>query len=734
MKPFMKPITRMIAASVSLAALSSLIFAIGGGANAKPETPPTASQSYTWKNVVVRGGGFVSGIITHPKERGLMYARTDVGGAYRWDDKEKRWIPLTDEFGLTDWNFTGIESIAVDPTDANKVYVAAGTYTNDWAGNGAILCSNDRGKTWKRSLLPFKNGGNEDGRSAGERLAVDPSNPATLFFGTRHEGLWQSKDSGATWKKVESFPITGKTNGIGTIFVLFDKSAKTIYVGVSDKTTGLYQSIDGGATWKAVAGQPTGFLPHHGVLSGDGSLYVTYGDAPGPNGMSDGAVWKVDTKTGTWANVTPIKPGEGDKFGYAGVSVDAKSSQTLVVTTMDRWAKHDTIFRTTDGGKTWKDLGPQSVRDSSGAPFLKWGRPQADVGHWMGDIEIDPFNSDRVLYVTGMGIWTSSDMTAADKGEPTHWHVGANGLEELVVNDMVSPSSGASLLSVVWDVDGFRHTDLNESPSTGFYQPARGRNTGIDFAEKNPNIVARVYGGGTGGAYSTDNGVTWKEFGTKASEKGDGAIAVSADGSTFVWTPENAGAFVSKDNGATWTASKGLPAKRRVTSDRVNPNMFYAFDNDSGTVYVSTDGGVSFTAKASNLPKGDAFLRATFGKEGDVWLATGGNGLHHSTDGGTTFTKVAMVQDANKIGFGKAAPGRDYPSAYITGKVNGVEGFFHSDDGGSTWARINDDAHDFHYINSITGDQRVYGRVYIATGGRGIIVGDVTTSATTATK
>jgi photosystem II stability/assembly factor-like uncharacterized protein len=523
---------------------------------------------------------------------------------------------LTDEFGLSDWNFTGIESIAVDPTDANKVYIAAGTYTNDWAGNGAILRSADRGKTWKVSRLPFKNGGNENGRSAGERLAVDPSNPANLYFGTRHEGLWQSKDSGATWKKVESFPVTGKTNGIGTIFVLFDKSAKTIYAGVSDTSTGLYQTDDNGVTWKAVVGQPTELLPHHAVLSSDGSLYVTYGNAPGPNGMTDGAIWKRDTKAGIWSNVTPHKPGGGDKFGYAGISVDVKSPRTLVVTTMDRWAKHDTIFRTTDGGKTWKNIGPQTVRDASAAPFMKWGRPEADAGHWMGDIEIDPFNSDRVLYVTGMGIWTSSDMTAADKNQPTHWHIGANGLEELVVNDMVSPSSGAPLLSVVWDVDGFRHTNIDESPSTGFYQPARGRNTGIDFAEKDPNIVARVYGGGTGGAYSIDNGVTWKEFGTKAGEKGDGTIAVSADGKAFVWVPENAGAFVSKDNGATWTASKGLAAKRRVASDRVNPNVFYAFDNDSGTVYVSTDSGVSFAAKATGLPKGTDFSAPRSGKTG----------------------------------------------------------------------------------------------------------------------
>jgi len=47
--------------------------------------PPSAlSAGYTWKTVIAGGGGFVPGIIYHPAARGLAYARTDMGGAYRW--------------------------------------------------------------------------------------------------------------------------------------------------------------------------------------------------------------------------------------------------------------------------------------------------------------------------------------------------------------------------------------------------------------------------------------------------------------------------------------------------------------------------------------------------------------------------------------------------------------------------------------------------------------------------
>ena len=62
--------------------------------------------------------------------------------------RTKRWIPLTDHFERMT-NYLGIESIAPDPVDPNKVYAAVGTYTQSWAGNGAIVRSNDQGNTWE---------------------------------------------------------------------------------------------------------------------------------------------------------------------------------------------------------------------------------------------------------------------------------------------------------------------------------------------------------------------------------------------------------------------------------------------------------------------------------------------------------------------------------------------------------------------------------------------------------
>ena len=103
--------------------------------------------------MVIGGGGFVTGIIFHPHQKNLIYARTDVGGAYRWDASAQQWLPLTD--GIGDVDFTGIESMAVDPSDTNRVYLAAGIYSR---GKAAILRSSDQGRNWLAHGCPFQNG------------------------------------------------------------------------------------------------------------------------------------------------------------------------------------------------------------------------------------------------------------------------------------------------------------------------------------------------------------------------------------------------------------------------------------------------------------------------------------------------------------------------------------------------------------------------------------------------
>ena len=100
-----------------------------------------AAQPYVWRNVPIVGGGFVTGIIPHPAQKGLMYAKTDIGGAYRRDAADQPWVPLLDWVDQQRWTYTGIESLAVDPSDPKLVYIAAGSYkgTATWGARPQSL-------------------------------------------------------------------------------------------------------------------------------------------------------------------------------------------------------------------------------------------------------------------------------------------------------------------------------------------------------------------------------------------------------------------------------------------------------------------------------------------------------------------------------------------------------------------------------------------------------------------
>jgi len=753
------------------------LLAAGAAAVAAPVLTPAgdaawAASRYSWHNAQIVGGGFVPGIVFNQSERNLVYARTDIGGAYRLDSRTNRWVPLLDWVDWDRWGYTGVISIATDAAEPDNVYAAVGTYTIDWdPNNGAILRSRDRGRTWKVSPLPFRLGGNMPGRGMGERLAIDPNRNSILYLGVRGGfGLWRSTDSGVTWAQVTSFPNVGNfvadptdTSGYnadnqGVLQVVFDKrtgrrgrATQTVYVTVADKQNILYRSTDAGATWAPVPGAPTGYIPHKAVLDhAGGYLYLATSDTAGPYDGGKGDVWKLDTATGTWTCVSPVPSASSDDyFGYSGLSVDRQHPGTLMVATQISWWPDIIMFRSTDAGATWSrawDWGAYPERsfrytlDISAAPWLTFNAtpPLPEVAPklgWMTEaLEIDPFNSDRFFYGTGATIYGADNLTAWDTGGTVAISVRAQGLEETSVQCLISPPVGPHLLSAVGDVGGFVHADFNTATKM-YDNPTNSTDVALDYAALAPTVVVRVgSGGSTGFAISTDSGATWTPAGTQPDGLtgpgvADSAVAIGADGKRIVWAPAGAPVSYSTDNGATWTASAGLPSGIAVRADRVNPSKFYA--TGGGVFYVSTDGGATFAATAATgLPTvGNVRFKPVPGIEGDVWLAggaaTGAYGMWHSTDSGVSFTKLSTVDEGDVVGFGRPAPGRGYPAIYTSSKIGGVRGIFRSDDGGKRWVRINDDQHQYAWTgNTITGDPRVYGRVYVGTNGRGVIYGD----------
>ena len=724
---------------------------------------------YIWSSVPIVGGGFVDGIVLHPNDKNVRFCRTDMGGAYRWDSQDQKWIAMQDDLSLADSNLQGVESIAVDPQDSRSVYLACGTYTSN--RNTAICYSRDGGLTFTRVDVPFTMGGNENGRGNGERMMVDPVNGDIIYMGTRMHGLWRSTDRGESWQRVDSFPdVTEKiggndwqswnNRGSGIITIIYDTvdsvegcGCRHIYAAVSLMgRESLFASHDFGESWNAVEGQPVSLRPTHMVMGSDRMLYITYADTPGPSQMTDGAVWAYDMKKGKWNDISPIKVKKGEKagFGYAAVSLDARNPKHLIVSTHYLDGKHgyrsDEMFRSTDRGRSWTPIFKSGHEyDCSKAPYVRIAPL-----HWMFDIEIDPFNSEHAMFTTGFGGWETFNLSANERGEKVIWSLLSEGIEETVPLELYAPAEGARLISGVGDYGSFTHRDLTRPAQEGSHaNPHFANCNGVTGAWLRQEMIVRVgypFHNPTalGISYSEDGGDSWTQCSSVPVEGArNGHIAVSADGSNWIWTPDRSDAYITTDKGESWIQCQGLPRNMRVIADKVNPKRFYGVDAVNEIVYSSEDGGFTFRADTLSLtarptvrrqqpgPRanrgdnrgGQDRIYAMPGREKDLWIAAY-DGLYHSTAlEGYDFKTLDKVRTIYAFGYGKEAPGTDYPTLYIIGVVNGQYGFFRSDDAARSWVRINDDAHQYGLVLHICGDMQEYGRVYIGTHGRGIITG-----------
>lgn len=719
-------------------------------------------QPHRWSSVKIVGGGFCDGILFHPKYENVIYARTDIGGAYRWDERCGEWLPMLDFLDYNNRNLMGVESMAVDPKSRRRLYLACGTYTGT---NGAILISDDAGKSFRINPVPFAMGGNENGRGNGERMMVDPNNTNIIYMGTRKSGLWRSEDRGENWQQVEAFmeAVNGATvrrqgeestlsnnsrqrrsDGCGVVFVLFNQKAKSksgtesIYVGYSRlNADNLYVSHDAGKTWQPVKGAPTRYMPNHAVLSSDGKIYITYGTSPGPSKMSDGALWVYNIEDGSWRDITPDRPMADRAFGYAAVSVDAKNPKHIITSTFGRpntEGVSEELFRSTDGGETWHGVFTEGGRfDATRAPYVSH-----TAIHWLLDVEINPHNPAHAIFTTGYGGWATKNLTDMDRGIPTIWEVMSQGIEETVPLELYSPTEGAWLITAIGDYGGFTHRNLDRPAPDSHTNPRFGNTTGVTGAPLKPEIVVRVgivhgsYSGKTL-SYSLDGGNEWHEPDSLpiATARG-GHISVSSDGSTWVWTPDRMSPFYTTDMGGTWQPCQGIDETLRVVADQVNPQLFYAVDIKQGIFYYSHDGAKSFSSRplgfcAAQGSRGDGRggqdrVYATPGYENDLWIAAY-HGLYHAPDG-KNFVRQNHISEMHAFGFGAPAPKSLYPALYMVGVVDGVRGFFRSDNMAKSWVRINDDEHQYGLVLHITGDAKRYGRLYVGTHGRGVLYAD----------
>lgn len=744
-------------AGFALCVIASAIFISSALAQTKT-SGDELTVSYAWKTVKIGGGGFVTGIVAHPTTPNLIYARTDVGGAYKWNETTRSWtqllrIPNVLQPNIYSGRDYNVDAIALSRTDDQVVYVAAGSDYYD-AGNpanttrnGRILKSVDRGQTWDDVGRRWFVAGNGDWRTGGERLAVDPVNSNVVYFGSRIDGLWTSVDGGANWLQTPTSQIPvglGFGTPAGVRLVIFDSSGgalngktRRIYVIVAG--VGVYRTNDAGASWQQIKSLETWQVPEDAEIAADGTFYAALFNV----------IEKYNPVVGTWTNISPV-PNQS----YFKLAIDPFNSQRIFVA--PGGVGDGYFYRSINGGASWETLNV-----ALSAPTAPWITATDEENYLTsGNINFDPTVPNRMWFAQGMGVWRTSDVTDLE----TTWTFESDGIEELVPTDIIAPPGG-SLVTAAYDRQGFFHENLEVSPLKTLVDAEFYGGTSLNWSGGNPNFlvhagvknnVGEPYGRA---AFSGDGGRNWTVFPAQPANNTGGNIAVSATNTNnIVWQPSTAnfGAgkipYYTNNRGASWQPSAGINStathwlfwwgsKKILDADKVAANTYYLVTFDgNGEFYVSRDGGANF-AKALNSPRCSlneachvwGQLRSVPGKANHVWSGDGLGGLFYTTDAGATaWTQIPNVTEAKAFGFGKPEFSGGYPTVYLYGKVGGDKALWRSTDQAVTWTKIS--VHPlgiYDEISVIAGDMNRFGRVYVAFGGNSFVYGDAQSAAVT---
>ncbi len=756
--------------TVSIAAFSATVLTFSAlefqtGLNTPSNTIVTAaSDSSDWGAMNIGGGGFVSGIVTGKK---TMYARTDVGGMYKYNYDSKKWEQLMGFISEEDKGFLSVDAMCIDPNDDNTAYFLCGcAYFS--SERTAVFKTSDGGKTFTEYDVTdlIKVHGNGYGRQCGEAIAVDPDNSDIIYCGGDTDGLIVSKDGGKTWSYDDAFQKLGlftneikwptwgnvveKTtvgmdyvncNGISTIAINKGK----VYVGISDNTIGanVYVSDVGKGNWKPLSADlPTKAFPSRINLDADGNLLMAY-----VGGLqfaaTGGGLYKYDVASGKVTNISPTE----NSYGSC-VSLPDNSNELIAATCgvwssqlwdKDAWdndtvAWGDQFYRSHDGGKTWESVTPGVTTTWQGplaADYLQdggheWIRNKAI--HWCGSLVLDPRDSDRILMTSGNGVFACDNIW--DEIPVYYFH--PDGIEEVVPLDLVSVPGGY-VYSAIGDYDGFIHKSVDESIQ---YSPSLGSTSCIAYCPADPKVMFRGSMNEAKGCYTTDGGETWKMI-TTSSSNAKAAITKLGEGKYRIIC----GMSYSDDFGSTWKQINGISVSGDLCYqvDSEKPNYVYAAGNDNNPyddsvkphnyLFVSDDYGATFTKKTiCEYDKAEQYSRIAMitGSSGSVLCPAGYYGLYLTKDYGESFNKLEGVTSCFAVGIGAAKDKNSPMTIYMWGTCGSDKntGAYASTDLGKTWVKVNDDEHQYGGTGNgkfIIGDMNEFGTYYMSTVGMGII-------------
>ncbi len=541
-----------------------------------------SNAQVNWKNVSTLGMGYVDGLTINPINN-AKYVRTDVGGIFKFDDANQKWINLFDNLiSINQRDISSVESFAIDKTTSGNsqvIYALSGNY----GYKSYLLKSINNGQTWSINQNWDENRkvfGNGAWRCSGEKLAIDPNNSSVVYCGTRFDGLFKTTNSATNWSKVTSFTPTGGNGGLpekgGISFVVFDPSStlsinsqtisKNIYVGLIDE--GIYRSSDGGATWCFLQ---NGFNinlynPVRAVFSNNKLIIATMQDGDGYN---DGEVWQfvpnANDCSGIFTNKTPGLSNNYNcpyfgKYMYNAVAVRPGFPNTVYVAIRGTMPRK--IFFTENfdaAAPNWKILtnegnsGYQSCLSQYQASNFTFPTSWVNTeGYdWVGDIGFDQVDNKKLWMTSGNGVLKIEDISSNPAQISSQTVM--KDLEILCVNSMFSPPlpNTTPLFTNVMDILALKYQNLDNGnfakidPTFGL-----GASISMDYSFQNPNTMAFI-----GQDYNNpstinrflktnDGGNTWQSFWNNTNTCNDapwgGNIAISATNSNnFVWVPNN---------------------------------------------------------------------------------------------------------------------------------------------------------------------------------------------------
>lgn len=163
---------------------------------------------FVWHQSTLDSGGQITGLLQHPQNPDVLYARCGVAGVFKSIDRGRSWQAFNS--GMRFSYEHSVRSFAVDPQNPDVMFRCSGE-ARDQKRFGTIHKSSDGGKNWRTVCDEVDYYGNGPTRMYGEVIAIDPNDSAYVVTGGYSNGFWVSRDAGETWSctGLEGERITG---------------------------------------------------------------------------------------------------------------------------------------------------------------------------------------------------------------------------------------------------------------------------------------------------------------------------------------------------------------------------------------------------------------------------------------------------------------------------------------------------------------------------------------------